>query len=225
MLKAFVNLLFPKVCFACGLAIQGKLEHICLSCRSDLTRANFQPNKENLIEQIFWGRLELERANSHLKFEKKSKVQHLLHALKYQGKKELGKTLGELAALEIKDTRFFEDIDLIIPVPIHKIKQQKRGYNQSHLIADGISSIVNIPIDLKSIIKKENTSSQTKKSRFKRFENVTNTFNIKNENTLSNKHLLVVDDVVTTGSTIEALGSQLKKIEGVRLSLLTIAYS
>ena len=180
----------------------------------------------NLIEKIFWGRLDLIKATSFLKFEKNGKIQQLLHALKYKGVYQVGTTLGSMAARELETTELFNDIDLLVPVPIHKIKKEKRGYNQSHYIADGISAVTGIEVDKTSIVKYVNTKSQTRKTRFERFENTENTFSIKSNKKLKNKHILLVDDVLTTGSTIEACGNTLQKnVEGVQLSLLTIAFT
>ena len=180
--------------------------------------------KENPIEKIFWGRLELEKASSYIRFEKESKIQRLLHALKYRGIKDVGTTLGKLAAKEFVKSDFFNEIDVIVPIPIHKKKQRKRGYNQSHFIADGISAVTQIPVDKTSIRKNLNTSSQTNKSRFERYKNVNQTFTLtERASQLTSKHILLVDDVVTTGATIEACGNELKKIDGSKISLLTIA--
>ena len=223
MLEALFNLIFPKICYACGDAISGSVQHICLSCRGDLAKIDTQDFTNNKIQQLFWGRLELEKASSYLKFEQYGKTQRLLHALKYKGVKEVGITLGELAAIELMEKGFFHEIDLLLPIPIHRIKNKKRGYNQSHYIAEGIANISNIPIDKTSLFKNVNTKSQTKKNRFERFENVTRTFELVQPRQLENKHVLLIDDVVTTGATIEACGNTLRNINGIRLSLLTIA--
>jgi ComF family protein len=225
MFRALFNLIYPKICYACGEAINGELQDICVTCRSELAYLNIREFQNNPIQQLFWGRVEFEKATAFTKFEKKGKMQHLLHALKYKGIKDVGITLGELAALEIGTTDFFNDIDVIIPVPIHAKKQKTRGYNQSHYIAQGIQNITEIAIDFDSIVKEQHTSSQTRKRRFERYENVTNTFNLLNKNKLKGKHILLVDDVVTTGSTLEACATQLQKIEGLKLSLLTISVS
>jgi ComF family protein len=225
MFRALFNLIYPKICYACGEAINGELQDICVTCRAELAYLNIREFQNNPIQQLFWGRVEFEKATAFTKFEKKGKMQHLLHALKYKGIKDVGLTLGELAALEIGTTDFFNDIDVIIPVPIHAKKQKTRGYNQSHYIAQGIQNITEIAIDFDSIVKEQHTSSQTRKRRFERYENVTNTFNLLNKNKLKGKHILLVDDVVTTGSTLEACATQLQKIEGLKLSLLTISVS
>lgn len=225
MFKSLLHLVFPKICYSCGNPLPQNLSDICLACRDDLARLNIREFENNPIQQIFWGRIDLQRATSYLKFEQNGKLQTLLHFLKYKGNKEIGTTLGEMAALEIGTTNFFDQIDLIVPIPIHKIKKQKRGYNQSDYIAEGISNITELKVDNNNVEKIINTASQTRKSRYDRYKNVSKTFAIKNIQAFENKHILIVDDVLTTGATIEAFGNELKKIDGVKLSLLTIAYT
>lgn len=223
MLKQLFNLIYPKICYACGDSIVGKIDNICLSCRVQINKLHIREFQNNPIQQLFWGRVDFEKAIAFSRFEKNGKIQHLLHALKYKGIKEVGVTLGELAALDIGASSFFDDIDVILPIPLHKKKLKKRGYNQSHFIAEGIRNITELPTDLSSVIKETNTASQTKKKRFERFKNVDGTFKLINNNELQHKHILLVDDVVTTGATLEACANELLKIEGVKLSLLTIA--
>lgn len=223
MLGPFLNLLFPPICFACGCVINGKIKHICIQCRNELSKTSLLSTKENPVEKLLWGRTMFTQATSYLKFEQNGKIQHLLHSLKYKGIKAIGHTLGELSALEISKTGFFDSIDVIVPVPIHKKKKRKRGYNQSLCIAEGIASVTGIPIDSKSLVKNYNTKSQTKKTRYQRFENVNHSFGLRDNQQLAHKHILLVDDVITTGATIEACSSQLKALKEVQLSLLTIA--
>jgi ComF family protein len=225
VIKAITHLFFPKVCFACGKPISSKLDHICIACRHALPRTSAHTMAENPIERIFWGRLPLEKATSFLKFQKKGRVQHLIHHFKYKRKKEIGETLGALAASELEQDNFFEGIDYLIPVPIHKLKLKKRGFNQSHHIAMGVEETTKIEARYDIIDKVTNTQSQTRKGRFKRWKNVESTFKLKNTENLEGKHLLLIDDVLTTGSTLEACGRELLKIPKLKLSLLTIAYT
>ncbi|MAC95762.1 MAG: amidophosphoribosyltransferase [Flavobacteriales bacterium] len=225
MIGSVFQLFYPKVCFACGKPLSKNFEHICLQCRHSLPRTEAYDRKENPIQKMFWGRLPLERATSFLQFQKSGKVQRLIHHFKYKGVKEIGYTLGQMAAFELKEKGFFEGIDSIVPIPIHKLKLKKRGYNQSYFIAEGISDAIQIKIDLELITKEIHTESQTKKSRFKRWQNVDSSFKLNMERIpeYRGKHILLVDDVLTTGSTLEACGSQLLQIPGVKLSLLTMA--
>jgi ComF family protein len=200
-------------------------KHICLQCRHALPRTEAYERAENPIQKMFWGRLPLERATSFLQFQKSGKVQRLIHQFKYKGVKEIGNTLGEMAAYELDEKGFFEGIDCIVPVPIHKLKLKKRGYNQSHFIADGLAKALEIPADFDLIAKGVHTESQTRKSRFKRWQNVDTSFKLQLDkvSNYTGKHILIVDDVLTTGSTLEACGNELLQIPEVKLSLLTMA--
>lgn len=223
MLSQIKNLFFPKICFACGNSISVLEKNICLECITQLPRTNFFQSKNNEVEKIFWGRIPIEKATSFLTFQPKGKVQKLIHQFKYKGQKELGVTLGELAANELQKQGFFIGINLIIPMPIHDLKKEKRGFNQSDFIAEGISNITGLEMELKNVRKVVNTSSQTKKGRFKRWKNVETTFQVSNPEELNGKHILLVDDVITTGSTIEACSLQLLKIPNLKISILSIA--
>lgn len=223
MLNSLIDLFFPKICYACGNAIESKLNHICLRCRHQLPRANSEYLTHNSLEKVFLGRLDFEKSNALFRFQKEGKIQNLFHALKYRGVKEIGLSLGELAALELKDTGFFNEVDLLLPVPIHSKKMRKRGFNQSHFIAKGVEDVTSIKVNKTAVVKEVNTASQTKKRRFERWKNVNKTFKIVDSKALAGKHILIIDDVVTTGATVEALGIELQKIDGVKISLLTIA--
>lgn len=227
MSNSLTHLFFPKICYACGYPLGDSFDHICLRCRHELPQTKAHLMEENPIEKIFWGRLPLQNATSFLRFEKRSKVQHLIHFLKYKGIKEIGISLGKWAAEELSKDKFFKGIDGIVPVPIHKKKKQKRGFNQSEYIANGIGEITEIPVDTNLIHKEINTSSQTRKARFRRWQNVKTTFklNLKVADSFHNKHILLVDDVLTTGATVEACGKELLKIPSLKLSLLTMAYT
>lgn len=223
MLQPIKNLFFPKVCFACGNGLSKSENHICIACITQLPRTNYFQSRNNEVEKVFWGRIPIERATSFLLFKPKGKVQKLIHYFKYKGQKEIGITLGELAANELKQQGFFEGVDLIVPMPIHRLKRNVRGYNQSDYLVEGISNATGIEKELGNIIKAVNTSSQTKKGRFKRWKNVKTTFQIKDSNKFIDKHLLIVDDVITTGSTIEACSLELLKIPNLKISVLSIA--
>ncbi len=223
MLNSLIDLFFPKICYACGDSIESSVKEVCVNCRHQLPRVHVHLYKENPIDKIFWGRIKLEKSTAFIRFQKGGKIQNVLHALKYKGIKSVGITLGEMAALEIQESGFFEDIDLMVPIPIHHIKRKKRGYNQSELIANGISNITEMEVNSVVLKKVLNTQSQTRKKRIERWENVNSTFRISDKESLKNKHILMIDDVVTTGATIEAVANELNKLPGVKLSLLTIA--
>jgi len=148
-----------------------------------------------------------------------------MHRLKYNKSPETGIRIGELYAYELKRSEIFQKADLIIPVPLHPAKFKKRGYNQSECIANGISTVLNIPISVNNLVRIENTETQTKKSRYARYENLVNAFNINEKSEFIHKHIMLVDDVMTTGATLEACSIRLLEIEGTRISICTIAFT
>ena len=175
------------------------------------------------MEQLFWGKIPLERATSFFFYRKGSDFRQILHQLKYGGRKELGAIMGRYMASELLPSGFFKGIDVIIPVPLHKKKQQLRGYNQSEWIVRGIAAVTGIPVNTESVIRKKNTETQTRKSTFERWENVDGIFELRSSEHLQGKHVLVVDDVLTTGATTVACVSALMEVQGIRISILTLA--
>jgi possible amidophosphoribosyl-transferase len=190
----------------------------------NLPRTGFHLRKDNPVECLFWGRIPvLERASSFLFYRKGSDFRRILHLLKYSGYKELGEVMGRYMAAELVSCGFFDHVDVIVPVPLHKEKQKLRGYNQSEWIARGIASVTGIPLNAKSVIREKNTETQTRKSTFERSENVEGIFNLCDVVCFQGKHVLIIDDVLTTGSTTVACASTLFEVEGVRISVLTLA--
>lgn len=223
MFNDFFNLIFPKLCCACNNALLKNEDIICVSCTVNLPKTNFHLDKENPVNKVFWGRVQIEMATSFYLFSKKSKVQKLLHHLKYKGGKEVGSVVGKLFGYDLKESEYFKGIDFIVPVPLHKNKLKKRGYNQSEWIAKGISEAMDIPVNVDTLFRKEDSQTQTKKGRYKRWENVSEIFGILN-NELTNKNVLLVDDVVTTGATIEACAQVLIK-NNCKVYVATIAFA
>lgn len=222
-LYSFISLLFPRCCVVCGRSLAKGEECICAMCNINLPRTNYHLQKDNPVEQLFWGKIPLERATSFFFYRKGSDFRQILHQLKYGGQKEIGAIMGRYMASELTVSGFFEGIDVIIPVPLHKRKQRIRGYNQSEWIARGISAVTGIRIDTEVIVRRKHTDTQTRKSTFERWENVDGIFELHHAESLKGKHLLVVDDVLTTGATTVACASRLMEIEGVRISVLTLA--
>lgn len=222
-LYSFISLLFPRCCVVCGRSLAKGEECICAMCNINLPRTNYHLQKDNQVEQLFWGKIPLERATSFFFYRKGSDFRQILHQLKYGGQKEIGAIMGRYMASELTVSGFFEGIDVIIPVPLHKRKQRIRGYNQSEWIARGISTVTGIRIDTEVIVRRKHTDTQTRKSTFERWENVDGIFELHHAESLKGKHLLVVDDVLTTGATTVACASRLMEIEGVRISVLTLA--
>lgn len=223
ILNDILNLFFPNLCIICNEALNRHEVQICIRCVNDIPRTNFHLQADNPVEKRFWGRANIEKGTSYFYFRKGSPFQKLLHALKYKGNQEIGLKMGKLAAAELQEDLFFADIDCIIPVPLHPGKFKKRGYNQSELIARGIAEITKLDTDTSTLVRTTENDTQTRKSTFERFANTSGIFKIEDKNSLMDKHVLLVDDVLTTGSTLEACIQQLKTIPGIKISIFTLA--
>ena len=223
LFRDFFSLIYPNNCLACGNNLFRNEHIICTSCLFHLPKTNYHLENDNPISQTFWGRTKINTAAACYFFTKAGKVQHLVHQLKYKGKKEVGIYIGELYGKELMNTQSFGKTDVIIPVPLHPKKEKKRGFNQSEVFAIGLSSSMNVPIDTSSLIRVFASETQTKKTRFKRWENVKEIFSLQDAEKLKNKHILLVDDVITTGATIEACANLLNTIEGVTINIASIA--
>ena len=220
----FLSLFFPQLCAACNTNLYKNENLICTRCLLDLPITNFHRYPHNDVAKQLWGRIQFEAAYSYLYFHKGSIVQNMIHKLKYQNMPELGLKLGEMYGHELKLSSAGMDIDLILPVPLHPKRHKKRGYNQSAFFAEGLSKSLSIPVDA-SLKRGIFTYSQTRKSRFMRYENMQDVFHLTEQENLRNKHILLVDDVFTTGATIESCAMKLSEIEGLRLSIATIAFT
>jgi len=223
LLNDFFSLFFPQVCFACNNNLISNEEVICSFCRYHLPKTDFHKNKDNALAKSFWGRVNLENVSACYFFSKGGKVQHLLHQFKYKGGYEIGVYLGRLYGAELKQEPAYQDIELVIPVPLHKSKLKKRGYNQSEKLAQGLAEAMEIELDVSTLIRSFASATQTRKSRFSRWENVKEIFMINSPEKLSGKHILLVDDVITTGATIEACATHILNIEGTRVSVASLA--
>lgn len=222
MLSSLVSLFYPETCTACDKILLQNEYLICTSCLYHLPRTNFINVADNPVARLFWGRIKLTYATSLYYFHKGGRLQNIIHKLKYKGNYETGILLGTLLGYELKNS-FFRSVDVIIPVPMHKQKMKKRGYNQSEMIAIGISRSMNKPLDTDSCIKVIKTETQTNKSRYERWQNVEGIFTIQNEDKFRSRHVLLVDDVVTTGATLEACAHEFLKIKEVKVSIATVA--
>ena len=229
MLKLFwinhlINLFYPNVCQACGNALTEQEETICISCLLRLPKTGFHMHDENPVSRIFWGRVNIKAATSFLFFSKMGKVQSLIHQLKYKRQKDVGIALGKLLGKDLLNSPYFTDIDYIIPVPLHPKKLSIRGYNQSLMIAIGLEESMGIEV-FTGLQRRTHSSTQTKKSRYERWENVKDIFEIIDHEKLENKSVLLVDDVLTTGATLEACATVLSDINGLNVSIATLAYA
>lgn len=223
MVKNLLNLFFPKICYSCNTLLTDNESHICTSCRHNLPLTNAHFEKKNLVEKVFYGRVKIENATALLKFQKKGKVQHLLHNLKYRGHEKIGEVLGAWLGHELKESNAYGTIDLVIPVPIHKSKLRKRGYNQVSKFGQEIARALNTTYSEDILIKTTSTSTQVFKKRLARWTNAGEIFDIQNEAHLSGKHILLVDDIITTGATVEACVQMLQKNQDVKISVATMA--
>jgi len=220
-----MGLFFPNSCRLCGKTLHQQEEILCTTCSYKLARTNFQHLQQNPVMEIFSGRLPLVSATSLLFFSKGGRTQQLIHKLKYKGNREIGIYLGEMLGSQLNDSLLFNTADAIVPVPLHPRKEHKRGYNQSGLICEGMASRMDARLFSDVLFRKVHTTSQTKKTRYERWENVKDTFEVKKGKRLEGKHVLLVDDVITTGATLEACGNKLLEIPGVRLSIASLAYA
>jgi len=225
IIEDFISLLYPRVCAACGNSLFKHEEIICTYCLYHLPKTNYHLMNESPLDKVFWGRAQLANTAALYNFHKKGKVQHLIHQLKYKGRMDVGIYLGKLLGAELNKTESFNDVVKVIPVPLHPGKQRKRGYNQSEQIAIGLANALNIEMDATSFIRTVDTATQTRKSRFARWENVKEIFKVTDAEQLKNRHLLLIDDVITTGATLESAAHILLSIEGVRLSVACIGFA
>jgi len=221
-----LHVIFPQQCVACKRSLYRGERVICTECLMKIPRTNFHKVKNNLVEKSFWGRVPIVRATSYFYFIKGSDFQRLLHNLKYHGRYDIGVFMGECMGHELATQRDFTHFDAIIPVPLHPGKQRERGYNQSEMIARGLSKSLNAPVDVKTLHRKVYTETQTKKSRIERWKNVSNVFEADPSRPLNGRHILLVDDVLTTGATIEGCANALRQRNpAVRISVATLAFA
>jgi ComF family protein len=181
--------------------------------------------QDNPVAQLFWGRCMIEKAAAFSYYNKDSRIRKLIHNMKYKGNKEIGYELGRIYGLSLKSSGFMDDIDVVIPVPLHPSKVRIRGFNQSEVISMGIADAAGLSVDVKSLVRKMVSSTQTKRSRYERWTNVDGIFQVAESRAVSGKHVLLVDDVITTGSTIESCTNELLKEEGVRVSVVALAFA
>lgn len=224
-LADFISLVFPELCAACNASLVAGEELVCTECRFNLPYTDFHRQPDNAVAQQFWGKVKLEGAYALLYFSKGGNVQNMMHQFKYKGMREIGNLMGSIAGRHLAQSDSFKTVDLIIPVPLHQKRLRARGYNQSACFAEGLATQLPALVELDNLVRVAATQTQTHKSRFERFRNMQEVFQIIHPEKLMNKHVLLVDDVVTTGSTLEACAAELLKIEGLKLSIATIAYA
>jgi ComF family protein len=225
ILRAVSNLFFPQICYSCGSDLISSEQLLCLRCLHQLPYTKFEAMVGNAVEKIFWGRIPIQQAASIFYFTKDSIVERLLYQLKYRGRKEVGLYCGQLMGQALKSSGCFREIDLIIPLPLFRKKEHQRGFNQAALIGEGLSEVLSVPVSTDIVERVEATETQTHKNRVERWQNMQGRFLLKDSTAIQNKNVLLVDDVVTTGATLESCGQELLKVPNISLSILTLAYS
>ena len=225
MLNDFLALIYPRNCVACSNSLYKHEEQICNYCYLNLPKTNFHKGHRNPVASLFYGRVNLEFASAFYLFQKKGSIQKVLHAIKYKNNKDLAVLVGQWYAEDLKEHELIKQVEAVIPVPLHVKKLQQRGYNQSEEFANGLAKGFDASVNTTVLKRKEFTSTQTKKSKYERWENVEDKFDLNNPDELKHKHVILVDDVITTGATIEACCQTLQQIEGIKISVLCIAYA
>ena len=218
---SFLHLLFPHVCTGCGSDTLRENNLLCMRCIHELPETNFELFPANPVAKIFWGRLPLVAATAQFYFTKDSLIQHLMHEFKYKGNKDLGLQLGKMMGDQLRRSGRFP-ADALVPLPLFAGRERKRGYNQASILCQGMSETMHLPVLENVITRPQHTETQTRKGRVGRWENMEGKFVLRDTEAIRYKHLLLVDDVVTTGATLEACGIELLKGEHVQLSLATL---
>lgn len=218
-----LNLIFPKVCLSCTAHLTDNELHLCTICRHQLPVTNIHFNNDDIIKKMFYGRLKLENATALLFYSKKGVVQEMIHNLKYRGYQDIALCLGEWLGAELAELEVYKSIDLVISVPLHKAKRQKRGFNQVTKFGKAIAKALDVPYSEDVLLKVTNTKTQVFKDRLKRWSDYGAVFKVEDTHLLDNKHVLLVDDIITTGATIESCATELQKAKNLKLSIATMA--
>jgi len=219
---SLLQVVFPHVCDGCGSDLLNIESRLCIRCVASLPETNFEQHTGNPVEKIFWGRIPLVHAAAHFYYTKESLMQRLMHQFKYKGNRDLGLQLGRMMGYSLKSSNRFTSINGLVPLPLFPFKEKKRGYNQATVLCEGMAEILSLPILNNIITRPEHTETQTKKGRIERWRNIEGKFHLINSGLIQNKHLLLVDDVITTGATLESCGNELLTAENVKLSVATL---
>ncbi len=219
----FVSLLFPRLCLSCRKYLVRGEEVLCTDCLVSMARTDYHLKRNNSLEKIFWGRCIVERAAAFSVYNRGSCIRKLIHSLKYKGRKDIGISLGRLYGSYLSESDFTDGIDVMVPVPLHPSRLKRRGYNQSEYIARGLSDVTGLPFSSDLLTRSAGSVSQTKRGRFERWQNVEGLFVVPKPEKISGRHILLVDDVITTGSTMEACVNTLHDAAEVSVSVIALA--
>lgn len=224
--NSFLSLFYPEQCVVCkNILIEGE-EFLCLHCLLDLPKTNHHLCSDNAASENLIGKVIFENASAYLFYSKGGMSQKIVSEIKYKGNRRFGRWIGAYLASDIRDSGFFDHIDLLVPIPLHRKKLRKRGFNQSEIISQGISEVTGIPVDKTNLYRSTANPTQTKKGSFERWLNTKDIFEVKENSAFEGKHILLIDDVFTTGSTIEAaVGTINQECKNVGISILTLALS
>ncbi|AXY76311.1 ComF family protein [Paraflavitalea soli] len=220
--RSLFHLFFPHCCAGCGSDVISNEQLLCLSCINRLPLTNFHLYADNPVQHIFRGRLPLVNATSYLYFTKDSLLQHLMHQLKYNNRKDIGAWFGKRIGEVLTASNRFTMPDALLPVPLFATRERKRGYNQAEVLCTGMAAIMGIPVLKDVIVRSVFTESQTRRNRIERWQNMEGKFSVKDAAAIEGRHLLLVDDMITTGATLEACGQALLAAANVRLSVATM---
>ena len=219
----FVSLIYPRNCAGCERSLGKGEDLLCTICKFEIPKTGHQQNVQNIFMQKLYGRIKVEYAIAYLHFHKEGITQHVLHNFKYRSQPEIGEKLGEWFGSDLINSGFNGTWDLVIPIPLHRSKEKKRGYNQSNYFAAGLGKTLKIPHSYDTVIRPKKSETQTHKSKQERWENVEGIFKVQKPKFIAGKHILLVDDVVTTGATLESCGHTLMEAGISKLSVATLA--
>lgn len=223
--ESLLQLFYPHVCVGCGRDALPADSNICLHCLHHLPATGFEKKEDNPIEKLFYGRLPVTSASAQYYFTKASLMQRLMHEFKYNSNKDLGRQLGRLMGHQLQQSARFTEIEALIPLPLFADKEKKRGYNQSTILCKGIADVLHVKVIDDAIMRPMETETQTKKNRIERWKNMEGKFALQRPEKIMGKHVLLVDDVITTGATLESCGATLLQVPGLSLSIATLCYS
>lgn len=225
LLRDLFNIFYPKLCVVCDEKLIENEFVICTLCRHDLPLTNFQDYTNNKVTQTFFGKVLIEKGYALLFYRKKGSTQKMIHDLKYKGNEKIGVFFGNWLGELLKENNAFATVDCIIPVPLHPKKLRERGYNQVSKFGERLSFFLDIPFVENELIRMSSNKTQTFKARFERFNNTDTKFQLQNQTCFNNKHILLIDDVITTGATLESCAIEFSKLENCKISILTMAYT